>query len=251
MIESSKTIVIVPGAWHGPEHFEKVRRKLEIAGYPTIYVTLPSVGAEEPLKDFWPDVEAIRATIKRAADAGQEIVVVAHSYGGIPSSQAIEGFDINIRKAAGKPGGVVHVLYLAAFLIPEGASLDSAVGGDAPWYDVNSERTVVNPVNPAELFYNDMPEALVKECVASLRPHSYRCMHSELQWAPWQHDVPVSYLYALRDQAIPMFLQKKMVEEFAKGYSIHTETVDASHSPFHSKVDETVNAIRRAAGEKI
>lgn len=249
MAEPLRTIIIVPGAWHGPEHFHKVTRKLEIAGYPTICVTLKSVGAEEPLKDFWPDVEAIRVAITKAADAGQEIVVVAHSYGGIPSSQAIEAFDINSRKAAGKSGGVVHILYLAAFLLPEGASLDSSVGGDAPFYDVNAERTLVNVINPEEVFYNDMPEDLVKECVASLRPHSYRCMHSKLQWAPWKHGVPASYLYALKDQAIPIDLQRKMVKDWAKGYPIHTETVDASHSPFHSKVDETVLAIRRAAGE--
>lgn len=251
MSDSSRTIIIVPGAWHGPEHFDKVAKKLEIAGYPTVCVTLKSVGAEEPLTDFWPDVEAIRAEISKVADAGQEIIVVAHSYGGIPSSQAIEGFDINSRKAAGKLGGVVHVFYLAAFLIPEGVSIDKAVGGDAPFYDVNAERTLVNVINPEEVFYNDMPEDLVKECVASLRPHSYRCMHSELQWAPWKNGVPASYLYALKDQAIPIWLQRKMVEGFAKGYAIHTETVDASHSPFHSKVDETVYAIRRAAGESV
>lgn len=244
-------IIIVPGAWHGPEHFDEVAKKLQEAGYQTATVTLKSVGAEPPLQDFWPDVEVIRAEISKAADAGQEIMVVAHSYGGIPSSQAVEGLDLASRKAAGKSGGVFHIFYMAAFMIPEGWSLAGAFGGqDAPWYDTNAERTLVSPINPGDVFYNDMPDDLVEECVASLRPHSMRCFYSELKWAPWKHGVPTTYLYALRDQALPMFMQNKMVQEFAEGYPVNTETFDTSHSPFHSKADETVAAIRRAAGEQ-
>lgn len=252
MASHSKTIVIVPGAWHSPEHYELLAERLQQAGHPTVSVTLKSVGAEEPLEDFWPDVEAIRAEISKIADAGQEIVVVAHSYRGIPSSQAIEGLDIESRKAAGKSGGVVHLVYLAAFCVPEGGSLSGTFGGqDAPWYDANAERTVVNPVGSEQVFYNDVPEGLVKKCVASLRPHSLRCFDSKLQWAPWKHGVPTTYLYALQDQAIPISIQRMMVEEFAKGYPIATETVDTGHSPFLSKLDETVDAVRRAADEKV
>lgn len=252
MANSSKTIILVPGAWHGPEHFDKVAKKLQDAGYQTISVALRSVGADPGLEDFWPDVEAIRTEISKAVDTGQEVMVVAHSYGGIPSSQAVEGLDLESRKAAGKPGGVFHFFYLAAFMVPEGASLADTFGGqDAPWYDINADRTLAKVTNPPEIFYNDMPEDLAQECAASLRPHSLRCFDSKLQWAPWKHGVPTTYLHALQDQAIPIAVQRRMVAEFAKGYPIRTETLDASHSPFHSKVDETVDAIRRAAGEKI
>lgn len=254
MSKSSTTILWVPGAWHGPEHFDLAARKLQDAGYQTATVQLKSVGAYPPLDSFWPDVEQIREGIKHAVDAGQNVVVVAHSYGGVPTSQAIKGFDQKSRESAGLEGSVTRLFYCASFVIPEGASLSTAFGpggGELPWYDINAERTEVNPIDPDKVFYNDMPEDLVQRCVSSLKPHSYQTLHSKLEWAAWKHGVPTTYLYAKQDQAIPIDLQHMMVEEFAKGYHIDTEEVDASHSPFWSKVDETVAAIRRAAGEAI
>lgn len=251
MSNSTKTIIFVPGAWHGPEHFDQVAGKLQDAGYQYVGITLKSNHTGEPLKDFTPDVEDIRAEIDKAADAGQEVIVVGHSYGGIPASQAIQDLDLNTRKASGKPGGVSHLFYLASFIIPEGSTLIGAFGGDLPWFDINESRTIVNPMTPIQVFYNDLPEDEAQRCVETLRPFSYQCMHSKLDYAAWKHGVPTTYLYTLQDQAIPMFVQKMMVEETAKGYDLRTDTVDASHSPFLSKVDDTANAIRRAAGENV
>ena len=75
-------------------------------------------------------------------------------------------------------------------------------------------------------------------------------MHSPCTYAAWR-DVPSTYLYCLQDAAIPIEIQKAMVEGTASGTGIKTETVDASHSPFLSKPDEVTAAIRRAAGEVV
>lgn len=56
-------------------------------------------------------------------------------------------------------------------------------------------------------------------------------------------------MYTTKDAAIPLPTQQMMVEQVAKGIPISTETVDAGHSPFLSKPEETAMAIRRAAGE--
>ena len=71
------TIVLVPGAWHGPFHFQPLTTRLEAAGYEVHPMALPSTAkpGEEPenLGDHTPDVRAIASTIERAADAGTYI----------------------------------------------------------------------------------------------------------------------------------------------------------------------------------
>lgn len=252
MSNSNKTVVFVPGAWHGPEHFDQVASKLQAVGYNYIPITLKSCHTGEPLKSLQPDVDEIRSAITKAVSSGQEVIVVGHSYGGIPASQAIRGLDIRSRSQSNLPGGVTHLFYLASFIIPEGATLNGAFGGtDLPWFNINEARTVVTPDNPRTIFYNDLSEDEAARCIKTLQPFSYQCMHSPLEWAAWKHGVPTTYLYTLQDEAIPMFVQKMMVEETAKGNEILTQTVDAGHSPFLSKVDETALAIRRAAGESV
>ena len=68
------TIVVVPGAWHGPFHFKPLTSRLEAAGYEVHPMALPSIakpGAEpENIGDHTPDVKVIASAIEAAADAG-------------------------------------------------------------------------------------------------------------------------------------------------------------------------------------
>ena len=79
---------------------------------------------------------------------------------------------------------------------------------------------------------------------------NYQTFHSPCTYAAWKH-VPSTYLCCRNNAAIPLTVQRMMVEETAKGFGINTETVDASHSPFYSKPDELTAAIRRAAGDDV
>lgn len=246
------TILFVPGAWHSPLCFALVGRLLEDHGYSTEYVTMPSVGALPPLPNFDQDVAKVRKHIKTQVETGQEVVVVCHSYGGVPASEAILDLDLASRRARGLPGGVVHLFFCCAFLLPEGNGLSKATGGKpAPWYTLSADEMMANvPATAAQVFYNDIREDQAAMIAATLKHHSYQTFQSELTNAAWRV-VPSTYLYCLKDQAIPYEFQKVMVEEFAKGVNIKTETLDASHSPFWSKPDETAAAIRRAAGETV
>lgn len=249
MAPSSTTIVFVPGAWHSPDCFDPVVERLNKSGYNTSKVHLPSVGPEKHHLDFSPDVAEIRSHILRAADAGQRVVVVVHSYGGIPANEAIKGLEYDTRQKQNQKGGVVHLFYCCSFVIPEGQSLISAFGGnDLPWFNISDDRLQVMPATPVETFYNDLSDEDASKFVSQLKPHSYQTFHSKCTYAAWKV-VPSTYLYCLKDAAIPLEIQKLLVEETAKGYGFNTESVDASHSPFQSKPDEVADAIRRAAGE--
>jgi pimeloyl-ACP methyl ester carboxylesterase len=187
--------------------------------------------------------------IEQAVDSGQKVVVVVHSYGALPANEAIQGLDWQSRQGNSQIGGVVHLFFCCSFIIPEGKSLWGALGGqDLPWYRVSEDRLEVNPANPADILYNDMPQHEVEAAIASLRPHSYLAFHSPCTYAAWKV-VPSTYLYCTKDASMSLSVQKKMVEDTAKGYPVKTETVDASHSPFYSVPTEMAQAIRKAAGE--
>ncbi|KAF7193763.1 putative hydrolase R7 [Pseudocercospora fuligena] len=248
MAADQTTIIFVPGAWHRPQVFLPTTKLLEDAGYNIVLIDLPSVGPPKHLPNMDADVQEIRKNIEKAAEAGQNVVVVGHSYGSIPSSEAIKGLDLKTRQAAGKPGGVTHLFFCAAFIIPEGQTLISAFGGnDLPWFRVSEDKMEVWPEGAAEICYNDLSKEEQDAAVAKLAPQSYQVMHSPVTYAAWR-DVPSTYLYCTLDNAIPLQIQKMMVEEIAKGVNISTESVEAGHSPFIGKPKETAEAIRRAAG---
>lgn len=134
MATTNPVIYIIPGAWHTPEAFDVVRASLHTKGYESVGLSLPSVGAEPAVKTLEDDTMAARAGIKALVEAGKNVVVVAHSYGGVVASNAVEDLGFATRKAAGKVGGVVDVTYLAAFALPKSVCLLDALGGTPlPW----------------------------------------------------------------------------------------------------------------------
>lgn len=149
-------------------------------------------------------------------------------------------------------GGVQHIFYTCSFLLPEGKSLATAFPGDGvlPWYDISEDGLTVFPKTPHETFYNEMSEEEQVSAAKGLSLMSYKVLSSEVTFAAWKV-VPSTYLFCERDQAIPVFLQRKMVEEWAKGHEVRTEWLDTDHSPFYSKTEEMVKMVRRAAGEEV
>jgi pimeloyl-ACP methyl ester carboxylesterase len=131
---SKPTIVFAPGAWHTPDCFDVVREQLHQRGWETEAVAYPSVGAEPPIKGLADDTAALRATLQKLADNGKEIVLIVHSYGGLVGQNAVEGLGFKQRQAAGKQGGVINLVYMAAFVVPKGATIKELLGGQfLPW----------------------------------------------------------------------------------------------------------------------
>lgn len=85
---ANPTVVFVPGAWHTPEAYSDTIKALEQHSYPTVGLPLPSAGAEPAHLDFQGDVEGIRRCITELVDAGKEVILVSHSYSGMPAAEA-------------------------------------------------------------------------------------------------------------------------------------------------------------------
>lgn len=129
------TVVFTPGAWHGTWAFDTVRSQLEALGYPTEAVALPSVGNTNASVGVAEDAAALSAELATLTDAGKNVVMVCHSYGGVVASSAVEGFGYKNRSAAGLgANGVIMLVYMTAFAAPAQTSLLDALGGEYLWW---------------------------------------------------------------------------------------------------------------------
>ena len=71
------------------------------------------------MTDFTEDVKTIRSAVEELVQE-KDVIVVMHSYSGIPGGQALEGLDKQSCEEKGMKGGVVRLVYMMAFIVPEG-----------------------------------------------------------------------------------------------------------------------------------
>jgi pimeloyl-ACP methyl ester carboxylesterase len=224
--EESPTVVLVHGAWHGPWAWSEVERRLADEGVEVLTVDLPSVGEDsDEQADLDDDAAAVRAVID---SVDGPVVVVAHSYGGAPTTQGAAGAD-----------NVEHIVYLTAFMLDEGESLFGLVGGVAPdWWDVADDGETLMPARPEEIFFNDVSEDATRAAVEQLAPHRMAAFTAPVGAVAWR-DVPTTYVICDRDNAIPVPAQ-----EMLAGRADNVTRLDTSHSPFLSQPDAVVGIIR-------
>lgn len=224
--EESPTVVLVHGAWHGPWAWSEVERQLADQGVDVLTVDLPSVGKDtDALGDLDDDAAAVRAVID---SVDGPVVVVAHSYGGAPTTQGAAGAE-----------NVSHIVYLTAFMLDEGESLFGLVGEVAPdWWLVADDGASLLPDRPEEIFFNDVSAEAADAAAAQLAPQSMAAVKTPVSAVAWR-DVPTTYVVCERDNAIPVPAQ-----EMLAGRADNVARLDASHSPFLSRPDEVVGIIR-------
>ena len=130
------TFVLVPGNFLPPTYYSSTAELLESHGYPTRVITIPSTGSDTTLTSNEPDIAAVREVIEELSGSGQEIIVVAHSYGAIPTCEAVKDLGHQERFKLGMSGGVVRMVLIAAWLLQEGESIPDIIARnqmEAPW----------------------------------------------------------------------------------------------------------------------
>lgn len=126
---SALGVLIIPGSFSYSSYYYDVVDRIKRDGYDAYVANLPSVIREPPespatLSD---DANHIRNIISTLAEQGKDVIVLAHSYGGVVASQAVSGVLKTDREAIGLLGGVVRLVYLTATVMPEGLSMDEYI----------------------------------------------------------------------------------------------------------------------------
>ncbi|CEL03793.1 hypothetical protein ASPCAL04936 [Aspergillus calidoustus] len=245
------TIVFVPGAWHPPTAYDLLLPPLHAAGYTTTYVYLPSVGAAAPVA-FEDDVAAVRRVVAGLVELGREVVVVSHSYGASPATEALKGLARKEQQEKGMSGAVIQLLYIAAIVPTKGVTPVEAFGPMKPkeeggsWI-VNNDLGggFVSVRNPEECFYHDLSPEVAKYHASLLRPQFQPTGSSPLTYEAYR-DIPAAYIFCTEDRAFPIAGQRKVVQ--TTGIQ-RTTSLKAGHSPFLSEPNGLVDFIRELMEE--
>ena len=227
------TLLFIHGAWHGSWCWEPVRRILTDRGWATAAIDLPTVHAPDKAGlGMAADADAVRTAID-AIDG--DVVVVAHSYGGVPVTQGA-GAD-----------RVTHIVYISAFVLDTGESLFTAVGGVQPdWWNVKDGLAMAGTdAHPARsLFYADVPAAEADAAVARLTTQSARACYDEVTATAWRGR-PTTYVITEQDAVFPVEAQ----EALAARAGAKTARLATSHSPFLSQPGAVADVIESAAAQ--
>ena len=249
------TIVLVHGAWHQPSHYSTFIQQLQNAGFEVSCPLLPTCDETKRLTaNMYSDVEAVRNQVTSLLEKSRSIIMLLHSYGGAVSAEAVKGLSVRERVAEGLSGGVVRLIYMCGFMLQVGECVG---GASLPRPDPEPvERDEVTGTtflceDPIALFYADVEPQWAKEMEALLVRQSGPAMTDPITYPAWQH-IPTTYLRTLDDQVLFLGWQHRQIKAVKDaGVEVSVETFQSSHSPFLSMLGEMVNAVERAAREKI
>ncbi|KAL1882565.1 hypothetical protein Plec18167_002981 [Paecilomyces lecythidis] len=249
------TLVFIPGAWHKPTCYDKVTKILkEQHKLKCVYVTLPSTTGN-PAATFKDDLDAAREAISNETINGRNVVVLAHSYGGMVGNSSVKGFTRpqDAARSQTQPpttGYVIGLVLIASGFTFTGLSfMDPFLGHPPPSWRVNNETGFAEIVaDPREFLYHDLPADEAEYWASQLTPQSLKSLFEggEYSYAGWR-DVPTWLIGTVEDRGLPVLVQRMqtgMAREM--GATVEHRELQTSHSPFLSQPEETAKIILEA-----
>ena len=234
---------LVPGAWHGAWCWQLVAPLLEARGHYVLLPDLVSLGedstspAEVTLARWADDVASAVQT------AGEPVVLVGHSRGGIIISEVAERV----------PSAVACLVYLAAFLLPDGKSVtDVAVSAEDE--DAGAMMTpdghgglAIGRAFVGPRFYNETAADWVATAEKLVKPEPIAGLTTPVHVTRQNFgSVPRAYIECLKDMAVPIALQRTMQEGWPCDPVV---TLDSDHSPFFSMPEELADSLDQVAAQ--
>lgn len=255
MSYNKPAIVIVSGAFGTPKTYGKLASALESHGYEVHVPRLPTNSeARPPTAGLGEDTAFIRSHVESLVATGRKVVVIGHSYGGQVITNALYGLGFETRSAQGLEGGVSNLVYMAAFALTKGRSTFEELsefgnaGHDAYLvFDIPEDQSVVlkDPRAFLGLVEPGIEEPEIEAYLQNSSRWSGKATIQPLEEEAWR-EIPVTYIYATKDAAIPLAMQKRMVEAIEKtGRNVQTFTLETAHSPHFTATDGVVDAINK------
>ncbi|PTB38101.1 uncharacterized protein TrAFT101_011794 [Trichoderma asperellum] len=261
-MQNFPTLVFIPGAWHAATCYDLVIELLqEKHNLKCIAVTLPSTTGD-PNASFKDDLDAARKAVSDETSCGRDVIVIAHSYGGIVGNSVIKGFarpretakgtSIQHAEASQGPatGHVIGLILIASGYTFTGlAFMDPFFGRPPPTWRVNKATGFAEIVIPTrEFFYHDLTADEAEYRCSQLRPQSLKALFEggEYSYSGWL-DVPSWYIGTIEDYGLPVVVQRMNVGMArGMGASVEHRELQTSHSPFLSQPEATVHIMVEA-----
>ena len=273
------SILFVPGSFFRPEFYESIFDIVRKKGYDIRGLHIPTVGlsAGQPRPgvpaNMYDDAAYIAKEAEKLIGEGRDVILVAHSYGGVPASQSTKGLTKKEREHAGKQGGIVNISYLTCLVLALGQSTKDVLVPPASQTNLTVKVSVLacssapfallslrprqdgwmvhDPPEPtARLSFSDLPLEEGVAWVKKFSQHSAICFVNELTHAGYK-DVDVSWLLCEKDLVIPPEVQKACIELIEKesGRKVDITSIPRDHCPMVRHPDEVADWILKVAGK--
>jgi hypothetical protein len=124
MASQKPTMILIAGYFEGPKVWRRVTSILESDGY-VVEVGAPlSTGHRSPGNPTMDDdIAHMRSIVSKVVEEREEEAILClHSGAGFLGAAAIEGLGAKVRKEKKLKGGVLKILFIAAGLLPVGAT---------------------------------------------------------------------------------------------------------------------------------
>ena len=236
--------VLVHGSWHGAWCWYKIVPRLRALGHYVDAVEMPGHGrdwtppAEVGVEDY---IGRIHEAIDRAPGP---VVLVAHSRGGLATTQAAEG----------RHERIATLVYLAAYLLADGQSVLDVAPSDTD--SLVLPNLELDPEGHWDMLRADaFEDALYADCSPEdvalahalltsepLAPSKARMQLSEERYGT----IPRVYIELLEDRAVSPALQKRL---YTATPCNEVRSIEASHSAYFSVPDELTAHLHEIAAQ--
>lgn len=233
-----KTFILIHGSWHSAWNWHKVVPLLEKAGHKAIAIDLPGMGRDKtPIQEVRMN-DTVQKICELIDSIPGKVILVGHSKNGIMISQAAEY----------RPDKIEKLVYLAAYLIPNGKtqreySIQDTEGWLKPYVTqyVETNSHTLQPEIYKEGLYHDCDDDITELAKVLLGHEPVESGITPLELTEENYGrVPRVYIECTEDRAVTPFIQRIMYTETPceKVFSLPT-----SHSPFFSKPKELVEIL--------
>lgn len=232
-----ETYVLIHSAWLGAWQWEGVANALKAEGHSVLTPDLPGHGVDKTspaditMEDYVKTVTDILDTQEKP------VILVGHSFNGITVSRAAEL----------RPDKVKSLVYLTAFLLPNGGSFFGAVQGvegskavenfylsDDKTYALVKEEEIQNA------FAHDITEEAFNGAKPYIVPEPSAPLMYELEITEENFgSIPKYYIECTEDRAIPIEVQRAMYVDKVEGVF----TIESSHTPNFSQPNKVAEIL--------
>ena len=236
--KTMKTFIFIHGSWHSAWNWHRVLPILEKAGHIALAIDLPGMGRDKTPIQGVTMAKTVEKICQIIDSIDGQVILVGHSKNGIMISQAAEY----------RPDKIEKLVYLAAYLIPNGKtqreySIQDTQGVLKPYVTLHEglKATTLQSKIYREGLYHDCDEYIIELAKLLLSAEPVESGVTPLQLTDENFGrVPRVYIECTDDRAVTPYIQRKMYTELPceRVYSLPT-----SHSPFFSQPQALANIL--------
>ncbi|KAI3321862.1 hypothetical protein HD806DRAFT_545548 [Xylariaceae sp. AK1471] len=199
-----------------------------------------------------PRQPAVRQVLQPLVEEGRKVIILMHSYSGIMGTNAVKGLARKDRQANNLPGGVVYLIYVAAFMLSRGQTIRTVVQA----VNLTGRESLVKfeedgtwfPMHPIWLLYQDQASEDQQEQLRLLKWGNSACLVGETTYEAWR-DVPTLYVRSTEDRWLPLEFQEFWLKNADNArVPVSVSAVRSGHPPYIKFVDELAEMAFQVSG---